>query len=438
MRPGSWCSALLTLVALGGCVAGDPPPRTLTILHTNDLHARLVPDDGGRGGFAPLAALIERECARAAACLVLDGGDLVQGSAASSVSRGIAAFDVANHLGLDASTLGNHEFDYGWEMIPRYREAARFPIVTANVVDPDGKLLADAAWTVLESSGVRVGVIGVLTEELPRLTVAARYTPWRVLPVVETVRRYLPEVARRADLVVVLGHLTDDEETALVSEVEGIAAVVSGHGHARLDPPRVVDGRVAVRVAAYGRELGRLELRLGGEPLAVVGWDWQALPVRAGGGSLPAAAARVGHWEAQVRAATDRPIGESRRAFSRQETREILERALRESTGADLGYVNPGGVRDDLPRGRLLARHVWDVMPFDNTVVVGEFLGRDLPRFLVEERGLEPGRRYRLATMDFVAATWRERGAARLEFEDTGRLVRDVVIDWIRDRAVLE
>jgi 2',3'-cyclic-nucleotide 2'-phosphodiesterase (5'-nucleotidase family) len=430
---------IIGIAVLLGCGAGDPPTRTLTILHTNDLHARLVPDDRGRGGFAELAALIDRECSAAKACLVLDGGDLVQGSAVSTLFRGVPIFEVANGLGLHASTLGNHEFDYGWRKIPEFLETALFPVVTANVVDSAGELLADAPYVVLEAGELRIGVIGVLTASLPHLTVAEKYEPWKVLPVVDTVKRWLPEVAKKTDLVLVLGHLTDEEENAILAGVEQIVALVSGHGHGGLDRPRELEGRVAVRVAAYGRELGRLDLRLDAKSSAVVDWTWKSIPVRSGEVDPdPAVAKCVAHWEKKVAESVDVPIGRSTRFLGHAEVRDLLERALYESTGSDLGYVNPGGVRDTLPEGPLLARHVWNVMPFDNHVIVGEFTGQDLPDFLIRERKLDPDRTYRLATMDFVATTWKERRSADLDFTDTGRLVRDVVIEWIRKQGVLE
>jgi len=432
----AWIVAVALLL---GCGAGDPSPRTLTILHTNDLHARLVPDDRGRGGFSRLAALIDRECDTVAACLVLDGGDLVQGSAVSTLFRGLPVFEIANGLGLHVSTLGNHEFDYGWRRIPEFLETAEFPVVTANVVNPAGELLADAPYVVLETGGLRVGVIGVLTSSLPFLTVAENYEPWKVLPVVDTVKRWLPEVAKQSDLVLVLGHLTDEEEKAILVGVEQIAALVSGHGHGGLDRPRELNGRVAVRVAAYGRELGRLDLRLDAKSLAVIDWKWKSIPVHSDEIDPDATVAeRVAHWEKKVAESVDLPIGRTTRFLPHAEVRAMLERALSESTGSDLGYVNPGGVRDTLPEGALLARHVWNVMPFDNHVMVGEFAGRDLPDFLIRERKLDPDRTYRLATMDFVATSWKERRSADLDFTDTGRLVRDVVIEWIRKQGVLE
>jgi 2',3'-cyclic-nucleotide 2'-phosphodiesterase (5'-nucleotidase family) len=437
--PRSLSILALAWVLVAGCGASDDSIRSLTILHTNDLHARFLPDDEDRGGFAHLAVAIRSECARAAACLVLDAGDLVQGSPVSSVHRGVPVFDVANLMGIDVSTLGNHEFDYGWEMIAEFLEAAEFPVVTANVVDGEGTLLADEPYVVLEAGGIRIGVIGVLTKDLPYLTTSDKYGPWKILPVVETVERYLSEVAKQADLVVVLGHLVDEEETAILERARDVPVVVSGHGHDRRERPKVVDGRVGVRVEAYGRELGRLDLRIDTRSRTVVDWSWKAIPIDASRIEPdPSVAKRVDAWESEIAERADVTIGESRRHFPRGEVRTLVERALRETMQADLAYVNPGGIRDALPRGPILVRHVWNVMPFDNHVVVGEFTGRELPRWLAEERGLDPRRFYRLATMDFCVATWRDRGTADLAVTDTGLLVRDVIVDWIRKRGVIE
>src|SRR5574341_114500 len=113
----------LLLLLLAGVLAAQDV-RSLTILHTNDLHARLLPDEDQKGGFAHLATVIRRELEGCSACLLLNGVEFV------------------NRFGYDASTLGNHEFDYGWELIPQDIRAARFPFITANVVDREGRLLA--------------------------------------------------------------------------------------------------------------------------------------------------------------------------------------------------------------------------------------------------------------------------------------------------------
>lgn len=87
--------------------------RSLTILHTNDLHARISPLENGHGGFAYLATAIRKQRQGCTDCILLNAGDLVQGSPVSTIFHGLPVFEIGNLLGFDAATLGNHEFDYG-------------------------------------------------------------------------------------------------------------------------------------------------------------------------------------------------------------------------------------------------------------------------------------------------------------------------------------
>src|SRR5580704_3247423 len=85
--------------------------RTLTILHTNDLHARLTPMDNHAGGFAYVVAAIRHEREGCTDCILLNAGDLVQGTPVSTIFRGVPVYEIGNLFGFDASTVGNHEFD---------------------------------------------------------------------------------------------------------------------------------------------------------------------------------------------------------------------------------------------------------------------------------------------------------------------------------------
>src|SRR5262249_11789426 len=100
-------TALLFLAASGWAEI-----RTLTLLHTNDLHARLSPLDNGNGGFAYLASTLKEERAGCKDCILLNAGDLVQGTPVSTIFHGLPVYEIGNLLGFDAATLGNHEFDY--------------------------------------------------------------------------------------------------------------------------------------------------------------------------------------------------------------------------------------------------------------------------------------------------------------------------------------
>src|SRR4051812_13665001 len=97
-----FCAAALLFAAVGFAEV-----RTLTILHTNDLHARISPLDNGNGGFAYVASVVERERAGCKDCIFLNAGDLVQGSPVSTIFHGLPVYEIGNLLGFDAATLGN-------------------------------------------------------------------------------------------------------------------------------------------------------------------------------------------------------------------------------------------------------------------------------------------------------------------------------------------
>jgi 2',3'-cyclic-nucleotide 2'-phosphodiesterase (5'-nucleotidase family) len=416
--------------------------RSLTILHTNDLHARLKPLDNGSGGFAYVAAALRHEREGCRDCLLLNAGDLVQGSPVSSVFRGLPIFGIANLFGFDAATLGNHDFDYGWEQTRRFTEVAVYPVVSSNLVNARGELLTSRPYVVLKVNGLRVAVIGAMTDTLASLTTPKAVGDWHSLPVVATARRYAAEVRPVSDLIVLLGHITKPEEQAFLDSAPEIPVLVTGHVHDGLQQPLVKGDHVAVRVKSYGEEIGRLELQVDTGKKAPVSFAWKHIRVDP---TLltpaPDVAAAVDHWESEVTERVDQPLAVSKRAFNKAEVKKLLEQALREETGADFAHVNLGGVRDVLPAGQLRVRHIWDLMPFENEVLIGSFKGRDLPPVVVGDRQIDPDRVYTLAVSDYTAANQQTQENLRttgLQFPRDAGLMRDILIDWFRKKRVIE
>ena len=242
------------------CASLPAEVRSLTIIHTNDLHARLTPLENHHGGFAYVAAVIRREREHCTDCLTLFAGDLVQGSPVSTIFHGLPVYQIANLFGFDAATLGNHEFDYGWPQARKFMQTANFPTVTANLVNSRGQLFTPKPYVILKVNGLRVAVIGAMTETLPTLTTAKLIEDWHTTPLVETARKYARELKSQSDLIVLLGHITDGEEMEVLKNVPEIPVLVTGHIHRGIEEPVVVDGRIMVRVKAYGEEVGRLDL----------------------------------------------------------------------------------------------------------------------------------------------------------------------------------
>ncbi|MSV27234.1 MAG: bifunctional metallophosphatase/5'-nucleotidase [Bryobacterales bacterium] len=414
--------------------------RALTILHTNDLHARISPDSDRQGGFAVLAAVLRKETEGCNSCLILNAGDLVQGTPASSLYQGQLIFDLANLLHFDAATLGNHDLDYGFERTRAFIKSANYPIVSANLADAAGKLLTPEPYVIKTVNGIRVAIIGAMLTRLMDNSLRSRVGPYSVLPVAETVRKYAKEVREKADFLVVLGHLDAADQTAILRGVPEVQVLVTGHDHAGLSAPDVYEGRVDVRVKGYGVEAGRLAMKVDVSAKKLESWNWHKIPVD--GHTVkpaPDVAAQVDAWEKKIAPLVDIRVGEAKREFTRTELRAMLERAMVEITKADFGFMNAGGVRDKLPKGRILVRDLWNIMPFENQVVVARFKGSQLGQFAKAGHAIDPARDYTVAMPDFVAEHQEALiGAAGQVLSKDGPLVRDALIEWVKKQRMLE
>ena len=433
---------LLCLILAAAPLLAQDAVKPLTILHSNDLHAHLRPDEHGNGGFARLATAVRQEKANCMACLYLEAGDIVQGTPVSTLYHGIPVYQIANLLGFDASTLGNHEFDYGWRRVQEFVRIAKFPVLSANVVDANGKSITGQPYMIKTVGGIRVAIIGVVLSDLKGNFVSpSEVGPWKVLPVIETVRRYALELRDRSDLIVVLGHIHDDEEVKeILKQIPAVSVVVAGHTHVAYSEMMNVDGRVAVLVNSYADQLGRLDLEVDVAGKKLKSANWKKIPITASLTPAPDVERLVNSWESKVTGIVDVPIGESAKAMTRTDPdlRKLIEKAMAEQTGADFAWINTGNIRDNLPAGRILARNIWNILPFDNYLVTGKFKGSQLPKAITERYPVEPGREYTVTTTDFTADNQASRDQLEttgLAFPKTGPLQRDAVIAWIKKKG---
>jgi 2',3'-cyclic-nucleotide 2'-phosphodiesterase (5'-nucleotidase family) len=417
--------------------------KPLTILHSNDLHAHLLPDDRDNGGFARLATEVRRQKAQCAACLYLNAGDLVQGTPVSTLFHGAPIYQIANLLGIDVSTLGNHEFDYGWRRVQEFFHIARFPIVSANIVDADGKTMT-RPYVIQTVGGIRVGIIGAILGDLVGTVITKEDAgPWHTLPVVETVRKYAQELRDRTDLIVVLGHIHDESEVnEILKQVPEVSVVVAGHSHEGYPAMMNVDGRVAVLVRAYGDQLGRLDLKVDIGAKKVLSAEWTKIPIDSSIPPAPDVAKEVAKWESKVSKLVDVPIGESTERMERNNPvlRKMIESAMAEQSRADIAWINTGNVRDTMPMGQILARTAWNILPFDNYIVLGKFKCSELPPSITQRYPVYPDREYTVATSDFTAANQSDKdqlNATGLRFPQTGPLQRDALIEWIKKKKIV-
>ncbi len=437
--------SLLLLCSLTFSAWSQEAVVDLSVLHFNDFHARLSPSDKGIGGAAYLATAIQQERKNCPRCILLNGGDNVQGSPVSTIFRGLPVFEVLRPLKTDAFVLGNHEFDYGYERINDFLAAAGHPVLAANFLNKDGRLFTESGSVILNRDGLRIGVVGVLMEDVsPNLTSPRLFGPNRMLPALATLRAEAAKLKDQTDILIALVHLTKEPCDEIVSSIPEYAITISGHDHVGKENMFRVEDRIGVRLRSYGSELGRLNIRYDKAAKKVITADWKRISINITAYQPdPEVAQLVEKWERKVRAVVDSPIGQSSAAKDRPQTKLWIERVMRDKTGAQFVYMNSGGVRDSLPGGQILARSVWNIMPFDNLMVAGNIPGRLLPEFIRGSTPVEPDKLYTVATIDFLVEGWRNskdeilRQFGRAMPLD-GPYLRDALIDWIKARPLVD
>jgi 5'-nucleotidase len=248
---------LTTSAAFGATLVGFP--RTLleasaaetviTILHTNDTHSQidpLPPNDrnAGKGGVARRATLVKRVRKENPNTLLLDAGDVLQGTPYFNFYKGEVEYKAMSAIGYDAGTLGNHEFDNGVEALAAALKFANFDIVSANY-DVKGTVLEDRVkrYVVKTAGGIRVGLFGLGISPTALITPANFKGVTFIDPVIaarEVVKKLREEEG--CSLIVCMSHLGYHEDgkrgnSMLASQVDGIDFIASGHTHLFMEQP---------------------------------------------------------------------------------------------------------------------------------------------------------------------------------------------------------
>ncbi|WP_088341347.1 bifunctional metallophosphatase/5'-nucleotidase [Robiginitalea sediminis] len=264
-------------MSLSGCLGTSE--QVLTVLHTNDVHSHIDPFPHshaaypGMGGAARRASLIRSVREANPNTLLLDAGDIFQGTPYFNFYGGELEFRLMSRMGYDAATLGNHDFDNGLEGLLAQLPYAEFPFLSANYdftnTIMDGQV---EPYRVFNRGGLRIGVFG-LGIRLEGLVDPALYKETKYLnpyeQALDAARRLREEEA--ADLVICLSHLgyryrdaDRPSDVNLALQTEGIDLIIGGHTHTFMEKAEVYNNRkgmpvVVNQVGCYGINLGRVD-----------------------------------------------------------------------------------------------------------------------------------------------------------------------------------
>jgi 2',3'-cyclic-nucleotide 2'-phosphodiesterase (5'-nucleotidase family) len=433
----------------------------IVIAHTNDLHGQLLPRNGV-GGLAEVATLIRGMKPD----LTLDAGDIFTGTFISDEFKGEPTIQVMNKIGYTAGTIGNHELDYGQPTLRTRLREARFPLLSANLVTPIPEI---QKYKLVNVKGIRFGIIGVTTEEVVTTTHPRNLTGVTAIDVVKALQQVLPEVRGKADFIILTAHLTAPEEKRIVAAFPEIRLIIGGHVHDTLGPFSLGQTMVA-KTGNVGRFVGRVDLDFDGRALTHI--EAKLIPVS----NVPPAediAAIIEPFRRKVEVTMNQVIGEAADDLlpsnnSESSLGDLIADAYREKGKTQIALQNPGGIRTRIQKGKITWGNVFEVLPFQNTLVTLKLTGAQLKKTLnwdlLAVSGIRVGidlkkpagqrllyatmpdgtplddtKSYTVTTNDFVLAGgdgFSEIGKGA-EIRDTGVLLREVFIDYVKAHVLL-
>src|SRR5690349_9852614 len=465
MRPLPFVVALLVAGSGGGGsgpdtsgpVGGGGPPRdaapaaarpvTIAVIGTSDLHGHIemLPILAGYLANLRVAPGIDE-------VLLLDGGDMFQGTLESNLNEGQSVVEAYNRLGYAAAAIGNHEFDFGPagdKVTPRApgddprgalkarAAAAKFPFLAANLRDES---TGDrAAWpnvqpsVLIERAGVKVGVIGVTTEATPRATTPRNFEGLSIMPLAKSIATEAAALRARGAQVVALaahagGRCTAFEDARDLASCDpeqeifqvarelppgAVDVIVGGHTHAAV--AHEVAGIPIVQSHWKGIAFGRVDIVLDEERRVVerriheprylcekresdaepcVAGEYEGAPVVADA----ELAKLVARYEEEAREVRHRKLGVTldgkvARGYDHESPlgNLIADLMLAARPKGDVAITNGGGLRADLPGGELTYGSLYEALPFDNKFAVVELTGAQLRAILAANLARDSG-----------------------------------------------
>ena len=484
---------LLSLTVVSGVFAEE---TLIRILHVNDFHGFAEPHKpfGSQvmlGGAAHLAAAVNRLRGERPS-LLLSAGDMIQGNTWANFSRGESVIELMNAMKFDAMVMGNHELDFGQDVLKKRISEATFPVLAANVLGMEEL----KPYVIKEVGGVRVGILGVVAEDTPLLTHPGNVVGLTFVPVQEAVEKVLPEVKKKSDMVVVLSHIGHPADRLLAEQVKGIDVIIGGHSHTKVVNPPVIGETIILQAWEHAKAVGVLDITFeNGRIKSAKGYLEDIKPTEEGADkSVEAIVLKV---KIIVDSILNQTIGETDVDLDGENVRkretnlgDLIADMIRDVSHADAALINSGAIRTSIRRGEIRAKDIYSVVPFDNYIVAVKLKGREIQAALEHgvsavEKGVgafpqvsgiqfkydlsaPPGARtkeirikgrpldleeeYAVATVDFIASGgdgYKAFGDAitsskdysviggamkgeKLVYSDPGKWLRDIAIDYIK------
>jgi 5'-nucleotidase / UDP-sugar diphosphatase len=352
------------------------------VLQINDVYSMLPID--GFGGLARIATFKQNLIAAGRTPLLILAGDFLSPSVASSTFKGEQMVAGLNAAGLDVATLGNHEFDFGYDVLLQRMRESRWQWVVSNVVDTaTGQPIGGAAPYFVRSFGpLKVGFIGLcLTSSEISPDKLARV---RLIDPLVAAATYLPILEREgAQIIIAVTHLPFAEDRAIALRFPQIDLIIGGHEHYPITATE--NGTLISKAGADGKYVARIDVnRLAS---GVVERFFELTPITAELPDEPRTATVIKSYEERLSTSLNTIVATSRVPLDADTTRlragetnlgDLFADAMRADSKADITIVNSGSIRGDrlFPAGPLTRRTLIEMHPFNNAICTVRIPGR--------------------------------------------------------------
>lgn len=370
-RPIRWTLLLLT----AAIVACAPRERTLIILSTNDMHAKIQ-------RFPQLAAAVKACRDTSQLVLLVDAGDRWTGNAYVDKvpTPGMPIIALMNRLGYDAGTLGNHEFDHGQAFLGRMIDSMDFEVICANVQTDTCTFPALPPCTVIEREGIRIGLVGVVTNyEGPGHPAghASSFEGLRFPDPQQMALQYAGELRPKTDVLVLVSHMGDDRDMELLAGGTPYDAVIGGHTHVLRDT--MINGTLLTQTGKDLYNLGVTEIRMRGNKIREIGY--RNVPLAGYAPDAEFTELVKGYY---AEPGLNRPVGVFEGGADKWGLCNWMADAVSRAVRADVGFYHVGGVRiDSIPAGGVGTAKVYDMEPFGTKIAVVRMTPADMRRMIL-------------------------------------------------------
>lgn len=494
-----------TIILLSIIISGflySQEVKEVTILHWNDFHAKNTAypvskkDSLGKeyyilvGGSSSMLGYINKF--RDEKSLVLNAGDDFQGTPISNFTRGKSQILLLNEFKLDAFVIGNHEFDYSQYSLDSALKQANFDVLSGNTYYKITNSSFGKPNTIKYVNGVKIGIIGITLPDLYSVALPKNIDQIVMLNTDSVISANIDYLKKeKCNLIVLLSHCGFDYDKEIAGKFfKDIDIIVGGHSHTPLFKPGNVNGVIIVQAGAYARYLGKLNLNVDILKDTVISYSGKLFETVFDSSVYDVALqSKVDNMLSEYMPELSKVIGKLEVDWKTSYYEECFlgqfeADAFRKKTGADIAFINAGGLRKSMFKGDITVGDIWEINPFGNEIMEFEVDGKTfkqmlnnnikirkdgeakgsnveilnisgceytydsrntnsdayLMKVIIGGKEIENNKNYKIVTNSFVFSQFKKFfGEISTTFngKNTGYIDRDIVIDYVKETGTI-